>query len=55
MKHVETFPRRAPFVLVRWVLNPKLDRTLGDKILAEMANTARLLSHSRKRKSRWDV
>ena len=53
MKQADRFPRRAPDALINWVRNPKPDRSLGDKILADMANTTRLLFHSRKRKSWW--
>ena len=54
MRGSERFPRRAPTALINWVLDPKPDRDLGDKILQEMSKSTRVLGFCRKRKQRWD-
>ena len=54
MKDSERFPRRAPTALRNWVLDPTVDRDLGDRILQEMSTSTRVLGYERKRKRRWD-
>ena len=54
MKDSERFPRRAPTALINWVLDPRPDRNLGDKILLELSGSTRVLGYKRKRKQRWD-
>ena len=54
MPRCETYPRRVPKALRDWVNNPKPDRDLGTKILANMSEYTRLLGWEKKRKSCWD-